>query len=120
MRGIETWKAAAVPEVGDRVEVRVVATNDDPLFRFPLVAAPMDEGLAGAIPSAEEYRPSLDLRDVPISRYEEVARLSGREYGSQKVLVMPDNQVTNRVSEKEEFVISDEEIQLFDSIMDDL
>lgn len=120
MRGIEIWKAAAVPEVGDRVEVRVVATNDDPLFRFPLVAAPMDEGLAGAIPSAEEYRPSLDLRDVPISRYEEVARLSGREYGSQKVLVMPDNQVTNRVSEKEEFVISDEEIQLFDSIMDDL
>ena len=120
MRGIELWKAVAAPEVGDRVEVRVVATNDDPLFRFPLVAAPLDEALAAAIPSAEEYKPSLDLRDVPISRYEEVARLSGRDYGSQKVLVMPNDQLMDRVSQKDEFVISDEEIQLFDSIVEDL
>ncbi len=120
MRGIELWRSVTVPDIGDRVEVRVVMTSEDPLFRFPLVAAPMDEALAAAIPSVEGYKPSLDLRDVPISRYEEVARLSGREYGSQKVLVMPDDQLMGRVSEKEEFVISDEEIHLFDAIVEDV
>lgn len=119
MRGIELWRKTAVPAIGDRVEVRVVMINDDPLFRFPLVVAPMDEALAAAIPSAEEYKPALDLRDVPISRYEEVARKSGREYGSQKVLVMPDH-VTDVVPTKEDIVISDDEIHLFDSIVEDL
>lgn len=122
MRGIELWKAAAasgcLPGIGDRVEVRVVSVNEDPLFRFPLVVAPVDEALAAIIPSAEEYKPSLDLRDVPISRYEEVAKLSGREYSTQNVLVMPDD--ADELPSKEELVLSDEDIQLFDSIVSDL
>ncbi len=124
MRGIQLWKSAAakgcLPNVGDRIEVRVVSVAGDPLFRFPLVAAPLDEALASVIPSAEEYTPALDLRDVPVSRYEEVAKMSGREstFGTQNVLVVPDDM--DVLSGKEDFVLSEEDVLLFDSIVSDL
>jgi len=123
MRGIEVWKKAAergcLPDVGERVEVGVVAVFGDAVFRFPLQVAPMDDVLSSIIPPSADYRPSLDLRDVPITKYEEVARLSGREYATQNVLVMPDD-MHEELASSDELVVSQEEIQLFDSIVADL
>jgi hypothetical protein len=123
MRGINLWKSVCsrgyLPEVGDKVEIVVTAVHNSDLFRFPLQAAPADEQFAALIPLPEDYKPPLDLRDVPISEYENVAKHTGREYSTQNVLVMPDD-VDDRMPDNEDLDVTDEELKLFDSIVADL
>ncbi|KAI8111996.1 hypothetical protein M9435_004491 [Picochlorum sp. BPE23] len=123
MRGIDIWKKVEqqgkLPDVGDSIEVEVFAIREDPVFRFPLQVAPLDEDLASNIPPPEEHKPPLDLRDVPLSRYDEVAKLSGRFWGTQKVLVTPAD-LDDFAAGSDDFEISEEDMELFDSIVAEL
>lgn len=123
LKGIEYWKrvedSGFLPTVGDTIEVEVYAIREDPVFRFPLQVAPVDEKLSSILPPPEEHKPPLDLRDVPLNRYEEVARLSGRDWGTQKVLVAPAD-IEDVMTGTEEMEISEEDIALFDSIVSEL
>lgn len=123
LKGIENWKrveeSGYLPGIGDNIEVEVYAIRDDPVFRFPLQVSPSDRNLASVIPLPEEHKPPLDLRDVPISRYEEIAQLSGRDWGTQKVLVAPAD-IEDIISGTDEIEISEEDIALFDSIISEL
>lgn len=123
LKGIKYWKrledSGFLPTVGDTIEVEVYAIREDPVFRFPLQVAPVDEKLSSILPPPEEHKPPLDLRDVPLNRYEEVARLSGRDWGTQKVLVAPAD-IEDVMTGTEEMEISEEDIALFDSIVSEL
>jgi uncharacterized protein YrzB (UPF0473 family) len=124
IRGIEMWKAVEksghLPNIGDAIAVEVYAIREDPVFRFPLQIAPTNDKLSSMIPPPEEHKPPLDLRDVPISRYEEVAQISGRDWGSQKVLVTPADIEDVVIKEGDAFEISQEDLDLFDSIVAEL
>lgn len=123
LRGIEIWKrveaSGYLPDIGDTIEVQVYALREDPVFRFPLQVVPIDDNLASILPPPEEHKPPLDLRDVPLSRYEEIAMLSGRHWGTQKVLVAPAD-IDDVISDTTEMEISEEDIALFDTIVSEL
>lgn len=124
MRGIEMWRAVEksghLPNIGDAIEVEVYAIREDPVFRFPLQIAPTNANLVSKIPTPEEHKPPLDLRDVPISRYEEVAQISGRDWGSQKVLVTPADIEDVIIKDGDSLELSQEDLDLFDSIVAEL
>ncbi len=123
LKGIEYWKrvedSGYLPAVGDNIEVEVYAIREDPVFRFPLQVAPVESNLASILPPPEEHKPPLDLRDVPLSRYEEVAQLSGRDWGTQKVLVAPAD-IDDVMIGTDDMEISEDDIALFDSIVSEL
>lgn len=128
VKGVEIWKRLQkknlVPNIGDSIEVSVHAIRDDAVFRFPLQLAPTDEKVVSSILPPEAHQPPLDLRNVPLSRYDEIAKMSGRDWGAQKVLVTPigpaDMEDRYAGEEEEELTISDEDLELFDSIVADL
>ena len=87
---LNAWTALpkdAIPEIGDPIEIEVVAIRQDPIFRFPLQAMPTDSRLAAALPAPELHEPPLDLREVKLSEMPDIARRSGREWKSVKVVV---------------------------------
>lgn len=86
---LEAWEAMddAVPDVGAQVEVVVHAVREAPLHRFPLQLMPTDPYLAGRLPAPEDHLPPLDLRDIPLDRYEALAAETGRSWKPQKVVV---------------------------------
>jgi hypothetical protein len=86
---LEAWEALgdAAPDVGAELEFTVHAVREGPLYRFPLQLVPSDPALAARVPPPEAHRPPLDLRTLPLSRYEEVAAEAGRDWGPQKVVV---------------------------------
>lgn len=88
---LDQWRAvgSGVPDIDDVLEVVVYAVRDDPVFRFPLQLMPKDERLASKMPPPEGHIPPLDLREVPVSRYEEIAQKAGRRWEMQKVMVGP-------------------------------
>jgi hypothetical protein len=71
------------------MEVVVYAVRDDPIFRFPLQLMPTDPALASRLPPPEEHIAPLDLRDVPLSKYEDVAARTGRTWEPTVVSVGP-------------------------------
>lgn len=125
IQGVDLWrnleKKGLVPEIGQSIEVEVHAIRSDPVFRFPLQVIPRNEKLASAIPPPEAHKPPLDLRDVPVSRYDEIAKMSGRDWGHQKVLVTPADLDTNDgFGAEEDIEVTEEELQMYDSILANL
>lgn len=126
IKDIEMWKKlqekSLVPEIGETMEVEVHAVRDDPVFRFPLQLAPTSQAICSIIDPPEAHQPPLDLRDVPLSRYDEIAKLSGRDWGTQKVLVTPagmDDQEAMSPLE-DDIELTDEDLKLFDEIFAEL
>lgn len=125
IQGVDLWrnleKRGLVPEIGQSIEVEVHAIRSDPVFRFPLQVIPRNEKLASSIPPPEAHKPPLDLRDVPVSRYDEIAKMSGRDWGHQKVLVTPADLDTNDgFGAQEDTEVTEEELQMYDSILANL
>jgi len=122
IKGVDLWRnlerRGLVPEIGQSIEVEVHAIRSDPVFRFPLQVIPRNEALASSIPPPEAHKPPLDLRDVPVSRYDEIAKMSGRDWGHQKVLVTPaDLDINDAFGAEDDIEITEEELQIYDSVL---
>lgn len=119
--GAEAWHQLGnlAPEPGQLIDVEVFAVRPQPIFRFPLQLRAVDPELAARMPRPEDHVAPLDLRDVPIHKYAEIAALSGREWSPTEVVVKPKPANGFAFSEEDEEdgerdVISEEELAEFD------
>lgn len=94
---LESWQAlGAIAEhdgpfdIDSRVEVRVHAVREDPLYRFPLQLMPFDADIASKFPNPDGHVPPLDLREIPLAEYKAVANRTGRVWSPKKVIVPMD------------------------------
>jgi hypothetical protein len=117
--GAEAWHALGdlAPEPGHLIDVEVFAVRPHPIFRFPLQLRPADPELAALMPRPEDHVAPLDLRDVPIHKYAEIAALSGREWAPTEAMIRltPETGVDDSEEGDEEMdVISEEELAEYD------
>lgn len=117
--GAEAWHALGdlAPEPGQLIDVEVFAVRPHPIFRFPLQLRAADPELEALMPRPEDHVAPLDLRDVPIHKYKEIAALSGREWAPTEAVIRltPESGVDDSEEEDEEMdVISEEELAEYD------
>jgi hypothetical protein len=117
--GAEAWHALGdlAPEPGHLIDVEVFAVRPHPIFRFPLQLRAADPELAALMPRPEDHVAPLDLRDVPIHKYAEIAALSGREWKPTEAMIRltPESGVVDSEEDDEEMdVISEEELAEYD------
>lgn len=111
--GLDEWQRLGnvTPVIGSLIEVEVYAVRDDPIFRFPLQLMPTDPELGSRLPAPDGHIPPLDLRDVALSNYADVAARTGRTWEPTVVSVGPQYDLAQAVAITKELAEEQEEMK---------